>query len=60
MVGDRLRGSADGRVLYASGMRYHGRYSWMNRFAFPFRAPEIAALLDERLAPQGRLYGRAG
>jgi L-ascorbate metabolism protein UlaG (beta-lactamase superfamily) len=43
-------------IPYAAGMRYCGRHAWMNRHAFPYTDGEIAALLSERLAPDGRSH----
>jgi L-ascorbate metabolism protein UlaG (beta-lactamase superfamily) len=33
---------------YASGVKYQGRHSWLNRYAFPFTTGEIAKLLESR------------
>jgi L-ascorbate metabolism protein UlaG (beta-lactamase superfamily) len=38
---------------YASGLAFFGRYQWLNRYVFPYRADQIAELLAERLRPDG-------
>ena len=37
---------------YASGVRYHGRHAWLNRYAFPFTGAEIVKLLEARLGEE--------
>jgi L-ascorbate metabolism protein UlaG (beta-lactamase superfamily) len=38
---------------YASAIRYCGHYAWMNRYAFPYGAEEVAEMLRARLASPG-------
>jgi L-ascorbate metabolism protein UlaG (beta-lactamase superfamily) len=38
---------------YASGIAFFGTHAWNNRYAFPFRSDEIAALLNARLVGSG-------
>jgi len=39
---------------YASGLCFAGRHAWFNRYAFPLRAEEAAALLRDRLGSDVR------
>jgi L-ascorbate metabolism protein UlaG (beta-lactamase superfamily) len=39
---------------YAAGVVFQGPHAWLNRHLLPYNSAEIADLLEQRLAPEGR------